>query len=275
MNGRRSPIVRLVQASANALLRGLPAGSVDLVITDPPYSSIDRHISKTAHLQDWFGKSLDWPTIGRVLQLARTRLKPSGVALVMVNQAGLQAALAALQAAGFETPVRVITWDRRWPGLGIGLRHQTEFILVGRLPSSRQMSGVDIVSAAAVGPNTSNRYPTEKPADLGRALASMAGVGRPDVVVDPFCGSGALLVGALERGATVIGSDISARAIARARERLGADAPTPTGGHAVASAHPAGARARARTRPAPAGPTHSPAPRRTGRTARETGRTRP
>lgn len=163
---------------------------------------------------------MTWSQIGRVLRLARTRLAKDGVAFVMTNQAGLEDALRAMRAAGFEEPVRAISWDKQTPGLGGGLRHQVEHILVGRIPGSRTLTGSDLVSIAAVGPNTARRYPTQKPDGLGRALAKMARVSRRDTVVDPFCGSGALLVGAAERGATVIGSDISARAITLARERL-------------------------------------------------------
>ncbi len=88
------------------------------------------------------------------------------------------------------------------------------------MAGSRILTGADLISVPAVGPNTKRRYPTQKPDELGRLLAKIAGVKRRDTVVDPFCGSGALLVGAAERGATVIGSDTSARAIALARGRL-------------------------------------------------------
>ena len=167
---------------------------------------------------------MEWPEIGRILALARTRLRPDGLALVMTNSAGLDAALDAMRAAGF-ADVRPIVWDRRYPGLGSGLRHRVEYVLAGRLSGSRTMRGTDLVSVGAVGPGTADRYPTQKPDGLGRVLARMAGIGRRDLVVDPFCGSGALLVGAAERGATVIGSDISARAIALASKRLTAAAP--------------------------------------------------
>ena len=75
-------------------------------------------------------------------------------------------------------------------------------------------------STAAVGPGTAGRYPTQKPDELGRVLARIANIGRGDVVLDPFVGSGALLVGARERGAHVIGCDIAAAAIRTAKAKL-------------------------------------------------------
>src|ERR1035437_6917867 len=210
--------LQLYKLPADQVLRTLPARSISLMIADPPYSTIDRK-GGSGHLKRWFGGSMDWPQIGRILALGRARLRPDGLALVMTNSAGLDGAMAAMRAAGF-ADVRPMVWDRRYPGLGSGLRHQVEYILVGRLLGSRTMTGTDLVSVGAVGPGTADRYPTQKPDELGRVLARMAGVGRGDLVVDPFCGSGALLVGAVERGATVIGSDISARAIALASKRL-------------------------------------------------------
>jgi site-specific DNA-methyltransferase (adenine-specific) len=215
--------LRLYKLPADQVLRTLPARSISLLISDPPYASVNRS-GGSGHLKRWFTGSMEWPQIGRILALGRARLRPAGLALVMTNSAGLDSAMAAMRAAGF-ADVRPMVWDRRYPGLGSGLRHQVEYILVGRVPGSRTMSGTDLVSVAAVGPGTADRWPTQKPDGLGRVLARMAGIGRGDLVIDPFCGSGALLVGAAERGATVIGSDISARAIALASQRLSAAAP--------------------------------------------------
>ncbi len=213
----------VIRTTAAETLSALPPRSINLLITDPPYSTVERR-PKSGHLKDWFRGSLSWPDIGRILAVARRKMAPDGIAFVMTNEAGLKPALDAIRAAGFVQPVRVIVWDRRSPGLGSGLRHQVEYVLVGRQPGSRTLTGIDLVSVGAVGPGTADRYPTQKPEGLGRALAKMASIGRGDLVLDPFCGSGALLVGAAERGATVVGSDISARAVGLATRRLTAAA---------------------------------------------------
>ena len=219
MTARHLMRATVVRAGATDLLASFPDRSIDVLLTDPPYTTIERSAGNGAHLQDWFRGGMGWPEIGRVLALARRKLKPSGLAFVMTNAAGLDQAIAAVKHAGFRD-VRPITWDKRTPGLGGGLRHQIEFVLLGRLPGSRPVTGIDLVSVAAVGPGTRDRYPTEKPEALGRTLAAIAGVGSGDVVVDPFAGSGALLAGARARGATVIGGDIAARAVRRATARL-------------------------------------------------------
>ena len=214
----RTSLVLIEKRDARAALAALPARSISVLITDPPYSSVARS-GGGDHLQAWFAKSLSWPQIGEVLAVARSRMRSDGIAFVMTNPDGLHEAIGALAKAGF-SGVRPITWDKGYPGLGGGLRHQTEFVLVGYLPGSRTLAGVDLVSARAVGPGTTDRYPTEKPADLGRALAKIANIGRGDFVVDPFCGSGALLIGAAERGAKVAGYDVAPAAVKRANGRL-------------------------------------------------------
>jgi DNA modification methylase len=205
-----------MRVPARELVRRLPARSVALLLTDPPYATVDRHGS---HLKRWFRGSLSWAEIGRILGLARARLTSDGLAMVLTNETGLPEAQSAVRAAGFARQ-RLIVWDKQAPGLGSGLRHQVEYAVVGLQRGSRSLTGRDLIRAAAVGPNAAGRYPTEKPVALGRQLASIAGVRRGDLVVDPFCGSGALLVGPSERGALVIGGDISAKALALAERRL-------------------------------------------------------
>jgi len=212
-----SPRVRHSQASA--LLRSLGPASIGVLVTDPPYDTVNRHGG--TYLRRWFGRSLSWPQIGRVLAIGRRRLQADGLAIVLVNEAGLDEARRAVRAAGFAR-IRQAVWDKRAPGLGQGLRHQVEYVLFGLLPGSRTLTGTDLVAAPAVGSRTAGRYATEKPVGLGRELARIANVRRGELVVDPFAGSGNLLVGALERGARVVAGDTSVRAIRLATRRLAA-----------------------------------------------------
>lgn len=212
-----APRIHVEKRDAREALASLPAGSISVLITDPPYRTVNRQ--GTGHLRRWFRSSLSWRAIGKVLATAHSKMRADGVALVMTNPDGLPQAIEAMERAGF-AGVRPITWDKVTPGIGGGLRHQTEFVLVGRLSGQRALAGTDLVSVRSVGPGTAGRYPTEKPADLGRELARIANVGPGDHVVDPFCGSGALLIGAAERGANVTGFDVAPAAISRASGRL-------------------------------------------------------
>lgn len=212
-----APRVTGTQQPAAKLVAALSAGSASLVVTDPPHRSVDRHGG--GHLRRWFRGSLSWTEIANIMRLARRRLRPDGLLMLVVNEAGLPSAQEALRRAGFDRQ-RLIVWDQRVPGLGTGLRHQVGYVVIGLQPASRGLHGRDLLSVAAVAPGTRNRYPTEKPVGLGRELAAIAGISRADTVIDPFCGSGNLLVGAAERGAQVIAGDTSTRAVRLATARL-------------------------------------------------------
>ena len=56
------PRFQLTQGDAVAWLRALPAGSVDLVITDPPYESLEKHraVGTTTRLKHSKASSNDW-----------------------------------------------------------------------------------------------------------------------------------------------------------------------------------------------------------------------
>src|SRR5574337_1361486 len=136
--------VRVQRADARSALRALPVGSISILLTDPPYQTVAR-TGSGGYLRSWFQASLSWAEIGGVLALARRRLRGDGLAFVMTNGDGLAEAIRALQRAGFAR-VRTITWDKRVPGLGGGLRHRTEYVLVGLLPGSRTLQGEDLVS---------------------------------------------------------------------------------------------------------------------------------
>lgn len=144
---QRRPAV--VKRGAKELLRSTPAHSIALLLTDPPHRSVDRHGG--GHLRRWFRGSLTWIEIGRVLALARRRMSAEGLAMVVVNEAGLADAQAAMRRAGFVRH-RLIVWDQQRPGLGSGLRHQVGYVVVGLQPGSRALRGRDLVVAASVAP---------------------------------------------------------------------------------------------------------------------------
>lgn len=57
MSTRRAGRVHLYRLPAARLLTKLPLGSIDVLITDPPYTTVER--SGHGYLKDWFRGGLD------------------------------------------------------------------------------------------------------------------------------------------------------------------------------------------------------------------------
>ncbi|MCB9798626.1 methyltransferase domain-containing protein [Candidatus Nomurabacteria bacterium] len=65
-----------------------------------------------------------------------------------------------------------------------------------------------------------DRYSGMLPPKLARMMINLAGVATPATLLDPFCGSGVLLMEALDLGYHIIGSDISDRAVEDSRKNI-------------------------------------------------------
>ncbi|MBV9214371.1 MAG: site-specific DNA-methyltransferase [Actinobacteria bacterium] len=185
--------LRLVRADARELLAALPAASVDLILTDPPYHFDRGH----TYFRQWFPELPDeaWPEIFaglfRVLRADRHAYVFSDTRTRPVFEA-------AAKAAGFEVKTPIV-WDKISVGLGAGTwRPRYELILFftkGSRPGNRRDRG-NVLAAKRV----FRGYPTEKPVPLLRELIDQSSR-RGEVVFDPFCGSGSTGVAArmLER----------------------------------------------------------------------------
>jgi site-specific DNA-methyltransferase (adenine-specific) len=217
-------------------LRNIEDASVDLIVTDPPYSSLEKHRAKgaTTRLKVSKGSSNEWfGVIGndRLPELMRELfrvLRNDRHCYVFTDPETLFFLKPAAEEAGFEVR-RVIVWDKVLVGMGYGYRRQTEFILYLR-KGKRQVVNLgtsDLLRCKRV----SNGYPTEKPAELIETLIGQSA--KPgELVIDPFLGSGSTGVAALRRGCSFAGCDISPTSIVTALPRL-AEADAAFAAHAL------------------------------------------
>lgn len=211
-----------------AWLRGLGSESVDLVITDPPYSSLEKHRAKgtTTRLKVSDASSNEWfEVIGndRLPELLRELyrvLRPDRHCYVFSDTDTLFHLRPAAEAAGFEMR-RVIVWDKIHIGMGYGYRSQVEFVMYLR-KGKRQVADLGVGNLLRA-KRVSNGYPTEKPVALLEVLVGQSAF-RGELVIDPFLGSGSTGVAALRKGCRFAGCDISPKSIVTAMPRLAAEA---------------------------------------------------
>jgi site-specific DNA-methyltransferase (adenine-specific) len=214
------------QGDALAVLAGLPAGSVDAVITDPPYSSggqfrgdriqdvhtkyVQTSSTSGAALPDFSGDNRDqrgyayWCALWLSECLRLTT--PGGVVAMFTDWRQLPTTTDAIQSGG-------------WVWRGILPWHKPN----GRMTQGRPANSCEYIAWGTAGPRTQDgshetlpgflqsstlrdvdRYHiAEKPLPVMRALVHVARDGA--TVLDPFAGSGTTGVAALIEGRRFIG----------------------------------------------------------------------
>ena len=108
----------------------------------------------------------------------------------------------------------LIRVESKWNGLGGFDKSKQKLQNKGKVPEDRWH--------ITFGPNSKERtgYPTQKPVALYERII-LASSNPGDVVLDPFCGSGATLVAAKINGRGYVGIDQNKNAIKICNERLG------------------------------------------------------
>jgi site-specific DNA-methyltransferase (adenine-specific) len=218
------PMFQLGQTDAVEWLCTLGDESVDCVITDPPYESLEKHraVGTTTRLTHSSSSSNDWFSIfpnDRFDDLFRElhRVLRRGSHLYLhCDQETMFHAKPAGEAAGFRF-WKPLVWDKVKIGMGYHYRARYELVLFFE-KGKRKLNDLGVPDIIAA-PRVHNGYPTEKPVALAEVLVRQS-TNAGDLVVDPFMGSGTTGVAAASTGRHFLGNDISDAAHAIARERL-------------------------------------------------------
>ena len=214
----------LASQDAVSWLAGLAGESVDLVITDPAYESLEKHraIGTTTRLKHSKASSNDWFRIfpnarfGELFREVYRVLKPDTHFYLLCDAETMFVAKPEAEAAGFRF-WKPLVWDKRTIGMGYHYRARYEFILFFE-KGKRRLSDLGVADIISV-PRIRGGYPAEKPAEIADVLvrqSSQAG----DVVADPFMGSASVGVAALRAGRNFLGNDLNPEALRIARMRL-------------------------------------------------------
>ena len=191
-------INKVIHADCLEIMRGMPDGCVDLVLTDPPYGVDYAEWDKTIPPRNYFDE------MSRI----------SGGEIVMFGAASPRAIKSVLDEYG--EPERIIIWHTpftlsmtgkngafyRWHPIYIWGTHKIPFPF-------------DILSIPCDGHNAWN-HPATKPIKLMEKLVPFT----DGLILDPFCGSGTTLVAAKMLGRRYIGIDIEKKYCDIAEERL-------------------------------------------------------
>ncbi len=214
----------LERADAIALMKRLPNESVDLVVTDPAYESLEKHraIGTTTRLKHSKASSNDWYSIfpnARFPELFREAfrvLKRNTHFYLFCDQETMFVAKPLAEEAGFRF-WKPLVWDKRLIGMGYHYRSRYELVLFFE-KGKRKLKSLSIPDIIQV-PRIRGGYPSEKPPEVSRILIEQS-TEPGALVLDPFAGSGSVGVAALQSGRRFLGGDVCAEAIDMAERRL-------------------------------------------------------
>ncbi|MCC7542659.1 MAG: site-specific DNA-methyltransferase [Deltaproteobacteria bacterium] len=217
------PRFALAQADAVAWLQTLPDQSVDLVVTDPPYESLEKHraVGTTTRLKhskassnDWFAIFPNWRFGDLFRELFRV-LKANRHFYLFCDPETAFIAKPLAEKAGFRF-WKPLVWDKKKIGMGYHYRARYEFILFFE-KGKRKLNNLGIADIIEM-PRIANGYPTEKPVGVAEILVSQS-TQAGELVLDPFMGSGTTGVAALRLQRSFLGNDSGAEAVSIARRR--------------------------------------------------------
>lgn len=198
--------------------------SVDLVITDPPYESLEKYrkTGTTTRLKHSKSSSNDWfkvipnayfddllPELYRVM-------KPNTHFYLFCDQETMFVVKPKAEAAGFKF-WKPIVWDKKKIGMGYHYRARYEFILFFE-KGKRKLSNLGVADILEA-PRIDRGYPTEKPVSIMETLILQSSV-PGELVIDPFCGSCPVGIAAVSNKRNFSGADMNREAIDLSVHRL-------------------------------------------------------
>jgi site-specific DNA-methyltransferase (adenine-specific) len=214
----------VVKQDAVAWLRGLPRESVDLVVTDPAYESLEKHraVGTTTRLKRSKGSSNDWFQVFPnerfpefFAQIHRV-LKRDTHFYLFCDQETMFVVKPMAEAVGFKF-WKPLVWDKQHIGMGYHYRSRYEFILFFEKGKRRllDLSIPDVLSHTRI----HRGYPAEKPSGVSEQLIRQSS-DPGGLVIDPFAGSGSVGVAARQLGRRFLGCDICDEAVRISNERV-------------------------------------------------------
>lgn len=214
----------LSQMDAVDFLKKIDSGTLDLIITDPPYESLEKHrkVGTTTRLKNSKSSSNEWFEIfpnerfkELFEEIYRVMRKNSHFYLFCDQETAFYAKPIA-ESVGFKF-WKPLVWDKQRIGMGYHYRAKYEFILFFE-KGKRKLNDLSIPDVLCY-PRVFRGYPTEKPSKLMEILIKQSSIAG-EMVCDPFMGACPVGVAALENDRAFLGNDLSKESLRIAGERL-------------------------------------------------------
>ncbi|HEY2431212.1 MAG TPA: site-specific DNA-methyltransferase [Vicinamibacterales bacterium] len=219
-----SPLFDLSVLDAVEWLRGQPSESIDLIVTDPAYESLEKHraVGTTTRLKQSKASSNNWFAVfpnsrfAELFEEAFRVLKRNTHLYLYCDAETMFVARPEAERAGFKF-WKPLVWDKKTIGMGYHYRARYEFILFFE-KGKRRLADLGIADVIAV-PRIHRGYPAEKPPAVSEVLVTQSSA-PGEIVADPFMGSGSVGIAALRLGRRFAGTDLNPEAVRLTADRL-------------------------------------------------------
>jgi len=219
----------IICADARHVMRAMPACSVDLIVTDPPYRTISGGNRESGNQPYGRPSGMLSRNDGRIFEhndapvetwmpLLHRVLTSPGHCYVMTNLLNLWPFRDAALRVGFQVH-NLLIWRKNTVTPNRWYMKNAEYILFLRKGPARSVYTPSAKMVLEHDNPRNKSHETEKPVGLMRDMI-LASSREGETVFDPFCGSGATGVAAVETGRQFLGIEIDPIYAERARGRV-------------------------------------------------------
>ncbi len=213
--------ITIYHGDCREVLPTLDRGSIDLVLTDPPFFMPATHYQSRVRWQRaWSDTSVLGAFWATVLDAIIPALRRTGHFLSFCNGESYPVFYPEMYRR-FDA-MACLVWDKAHFGMGRVWRHQHELIIAARWQTSvfneDGRSRSDVLRVRATSPS-SRSHPVEKPSTLLADLMAPT-TGEMAVVLDPFLGGGSTLLAAKCSSRRAVGIEGEERYCEIAAKRL-------------------------------------------------------
>jgi DNA modification methylase len=216
MTAHPSPMLdNVTQGDCVEVMKDMPGGSVDLILTDPPYL-VGYHDRRNRQVKNDDNREWLEPAFAEMYRV----LKYGGACLSFYGWKDVDAFMAAWKKAGFRIVGHIVFPKQYASAKGfVESRHEEAYLLLKGNAERPRNPPSDVIPWLYTG----NRlHPTQKPVAIFNPF--IEAFTRPgDTVLDPLCGSGSALVAARDLGRHYIGIELDEAHHGTAYWRLKAD----------------------------------------------------
>lgn len=191
----------ILQGDCTSLLPQIPAGSVDFILTDPPYITAYNSRDNRTVLND---DNAAW-ILPSFVQMYRV-LKPNAFAVSFYGWPKVDLFASAWKRAGFRIGGHIV-FRKRYASKSAFLqyRHECAYLLIKGRPGLPAKPLPDVLDWTYTG---NKLHPTQKSIDILTPVIE-AFTERGDLVLDPFAGSGSTCLAAHLSGRDYLGIELA------------------------------------------------------------------